>query len=114
MRRAAQVGAALAARSAPEWSERLLGLLADRPLAVESPAPGLTALTNRMIGYLGRYGPRNPVDGALEDLAADGEADLRQLARGADRGRDELGALGRAERLAAAARRPRACGVQRR
>ena len=52
MRRAAQVGAALAARSAPEWSERLLAMLADRPLAVESPAPGLTALTNRMIGYL--------------------------------------------------------------
>src|SRR4051794_2980771 len=52
VRRAAQVGAALAARAAPEWSERLLALLADRPLAVESPAPGLTALTNRMIGYL--------------------------------------------------------------
>ena len=52
VRRAAQVGAALAARAAPEWSERLLGLLADRPLAVENPAPGLTALTNRMIGYL--------------------------------------------------------------
>jgi serine/threonine protein kinase len=32
--------------------ERLIGLLADRPLAVESPTPGLTALTNRMIGYL--------------------------------------------------------------
>jgi DICT domain-containing protein len=52
VRRAAQVGAAIAARSAPEWSERLLALLADRPLAVESPTPGLTALTNRMIGYL--------------------------------------------------------------
>ena len=52
VRRAAQVGAAIAARRAPEWSERLLALLADRPLAVESPAPGLTALTNRMIGYL--------------------------------------------------------------
>jgi len=52
VRRAAQVGAAIAARSAPEWSERLLSILADRPLAVESPAPGLTALTNRMIGYL--------------------------------------------------------------
>ena len=52
MRRAAQVGAALAARSAPAWSERLLAMLADRPLAVEAPAPGLTALTNRMIGYL--------------------------------------------------------------
>ena len=52
VRRAAQVGAALAARTAPAWSERLLGLLADRPLAVEQPAPGLTALTNRMISYL--------------------------------------------------------------
>ena len=52
VRRAAQVGAAIAARSAPEWSERLLAILADRPLAVEAPAPGLTALTNRMIGYL--------------------------------------------------------------
>jgi DICT domain-containing protein len=52
VRRAAQVGAALAARTAPAWSERLLSMLADRPLAVESPAPGLTALTNRMLGYL--------------------------------------------------------------
>jgi MerR family transcriptional regulator, light-induced transcriptional regulator len=52
VRRAAQVGATIAARHAPEWSERLLSILADRPLAVEAPAPGLTALTNRMIGYL--------------------------------------------------------------
>jgi DICT domain-containing protein len=52
VRRAVQVGATLAARTAPEWSERVLALLADRPLAVETPAPGLTALTNRMIGYL--------------------------------------------------------------
>jgi DICT domain-containing protein len=58
VRRAAQVGAAIAARSAPEWSERLLGMLADRPLAVESPAPGLTALTNRMIGYLDEQRPK--------------------------------------------------------
>ncbi len=56
VRRAAQVGAALAASSAPEWSERLLSILADRPLAVESPAPGLTALTNRMLGYLDATG----------------------------------------------------------
>jgi hypothetical protein len=56
VRRAAQVGAAIAARSAPEWSERLLSILADRPLAVEAPAPGLTALTNRMIGYLDKAG----------------------------------------------------------
>src|SRR4051812_32874391 len=52
VRRPAQVGAALASRAAPDWSERLRGLLDDRPLAVEIPAPGLTALTNRMIGYL--------------------------------------------------------------
>ena len=52
VRRAAQVGAALAARSAPDWSERLLAMLADRPLAVESPTPGLTALTNRMLAYI--------------------------------------------------------------
>jgi MerR family transcriptional regulator, light-induced transcriptional regulator len=52
VRRAAQVGASLAAREAPDWSERLLERLADRPLAVESPAPGLTALTNRMLTYL--------------------------------------------------------------
>jgi DICT domain-containing protein len=52
VRRAAQVGAALAARAAPEVGGRVQELLADRPLAVESPAPGLTALTNRMLGYL--------------------------------------------------------------
>ena len=52
VRRAAQVGASLAARQAPEWSERLLGMLADRPLAVEVPTPGLTAVTNRMLGFL--------------------------------------------------------------
>ena len=100
VRRAAQVGATLAARHAPEWSERLIGLLADRPLAVESPTPGLTALTNRMIGYLdAQLRPGNPADRPLEDLTADGQADLRQLARGQDGGGDELRALGRAERL---------------
>jgi hypothetical protein len=56
VRRAAQVGAALAASSAPEWSERLLSILADRPLAVESPTSGLTALTNRMLTYLDATG----------------------------------------------------------
>lgn len=56
VRRAAQVGATLAAREAPEWSERLLELLADRPLAVENPTPGLTALTNRTIAYLDALG----------------------------------------------------------
>jgi len=52
VRRAAQVGAALAGAHAPAWSERLQAMLADRPLAVESPVAGLTALTNRMIHYL--------------------------------------------------------------
>jgi DICT domain-containing protein len=52
VRRAAQVGAALAGASAPAWSERLLEMLEDRPLSVEAPVPGLTALTNRMIRYL--------------------------------------------------------------
>ncbi|MDA0184552.1 MerR family transcriptional regulator [Solirubrobacter phytolaccae] len=52
VRRAAQVGATLAARQAPEWSEHVIGLLADRPLAVEVPTPGLTAVTNRMLGFL--------------------------------------------------------------
>jgi DICT domain-containing protein len=52
VRRAAQVGAALAGRLAPEAGERAQALLSDRPLAVEQPAPALTALTNRMISYL--------------------------------------------------------------
>ena len=39
-------------------------MLADRPLAVEAPAPGLTALTNRMIGYLDTASRRS-VGGAL-------------------------------------------------
>jgi DICT domain-containing protein len=52
VRRAALVGAALAARSAPEVGERMEQILRDRPLAYESPSPGLTALTNRILGYL--------------------------------------------------------------
>ena len=51
-RRAAQVGARLAARADPETGERLQSLLADRPLALEEPAPALTALTNRIVAYL--------------------------------------------------------------
>ncbi|HVP01087.1 MAG TPA: DICT sensory domain-containing protein [Solirubrobacteraceae bacterium] len=51
-RRAAQVGARLAARRDPAYGERLEVLLADRPPALEEPAPALTALTNRMIAYL--------------------------------------------------------------
>jgi DICT domain-containing protein len=52
VRRAALVGAALARRSAPEVGERMERLLEDRPLALESPAPALTALTNRIVSYL--------------------------------------------------------------
>lgn len=51
-RRAAQVAARLAGRADPEIGERLSELLTDRPLALEEPAPALTALTNRMIAYL--------------------------------------------------------------
>lgn len=51
-RRAAQVAARLAGRADPAYGERLSELLTDRPLALEEPAPALTALTNRMIGYL--------------------------------------------------------------
>ena len=51
-RRAAHVAARLAARVCPECGDELGQLLADRPLAVENPAPALTALTNRVIAYL--------------------------------------------------------------
>ncbi|QEC47669.1 MerR family transcriptional regulator [Baekduia soli] len=53
-RRATEVSARLAARADPELGERLQELLADRPLALESPAPALTALTTRMVAYLER------------------------------------------------------------
>ena len=36
----------------PRSGERIEGLLAERPLAMEQPAPGLTAVTNRIVGYL--------------------------------------------------------------
>jgi DICT domain-containing protein len=52
VRQAAQVAAALTVRLAPEAGERVLARLADRPLAVEQPAPGLTALSNRIVAYL--------------------------------------------------------------
>ena len=51
-RRAAQVAARLAGRADAAFGERLQELLTDRPLALEEPAPALTALTNRMIAYL--------------------------------------------------------------
>jgi DICT domain-containing protein len=52
VRRAALVGAALARRSAPELGAEMEQLLEARPLAVEAPAPALTALTNRIVSYL--------------------------------------------------------------
>ncbi len=51
-RRAAQVAARLAARADRASGERLEALLAERPLALEEPAPALTALTNRIVAYL--------------------------------------------------------------
>jgi DICT domain-containing protein len=54
VRRASVAGCSLAARECPEVAERIERLLADRPLAAEAPAAGLTALTNRMVAYLER------------------------------------------------------------
>jgi DICT domain-containing protein len=51
-RRAAQVAARLAGRADPAFGERLEELLSERPLALEEPAPALTALTNRMVAYM--------------------------------------------------------------
>nr|HMS63123.1 DICT sensory domain-containing protein [Solirubrobacteraceae bacterium] len=51
-RRAAVVGARLAARVDSDYGQGLEQLLADRPMALEEPAPALTALTNRVISYL--------------------------------------------------------------
>ena len=52
VRRAALVGATLASRAGADAGARLEELLRDRPLAFEAPAPGLTSLTNRIVGYL--------------------------------------------------------------
>ena len=52
VRRAALVGAALAARAGADVGEQLEATLRDRPLAFEAPAPALTSLTNRIVGYL--------------------------------------------------------------
>ena len=52
VRRAAQVGASLLRRSDDALGARLEALLADRPLAMEQPAPALTSVTNRIVGYL--------------------------------------------------------------
>jgi len=54
VRRAALVGCAVAGQADAGLGERLEALLRERPLAVESPAPALTALCNRMIGYMER------------------------------------------------------------
>ncbi|HET6506613.1 MAG TPA: DICT sensory domain-containing protein [Baekduia sp.] len=51
-RRAAQVAARLAGRADPAFGDRLGELLTDRPLALDEPAPALSALTNRIIAYL--------------------------------------------------------------
>ena len=52
VRRAGQVAAKLVGQVDEAYGAHLEALLADRPLAVEQPAPALTALTNRAIGYL--------------------------------------------------------------
>lgn len=52
VRRAATVAAQLVRRADEAYGDRCLELLADRPLAIASPAPGLTALANRVVAYL--------------------------------------------------------------
>jgi MerR family transcriptional regulator, light-induced transcriptional regulator len=52
VRRAALVGATLAARAGAAEGERLEAALRDRPLAFVAPVPALTSLTNRIVGYL--------------------------------------------------------------
>jgi DICT domain-containing protein len=56
VRQGIQVGATLASRTSPELGGRMEALLVDRPLAVEAPTAGLTALTNRIVGYLDAAG----------------------------------------------------------
>ena len=52
VRRAAEVGVALARRADDALGERVEQLLSERPLAMEHPAPSLTSVTNRIVGYL--------------------------------------------------------------
>jgi DICT domain-containing protein len=52
VRQGIQVGAVLAGRVSPALGGRIEGLLVDRPLAVDAPTSGLTALTNRIVGYM--------------------------------------------------------------
>lgn len=51
-RRAALVAAHLAGRGDAALGEELDRVLRDRPMAVEEPAPALTALTNRALAYV--------------------------------------------------------------
>jgi DICT domain-containing protein len=52
VRRAVQVGATLARRADAALGDRMDALLAERPLALEQPAPALTGVTNRIVAYL--------------------------------------------------------------
>ena len=52
VRRASHVAATLAGRADSALGDRMDALLDERPLAMEQPAPGLTAVTNRIVGYL--------------------------------------------------------------
>jgi hypothetical protein len=52
VRRVAEAAGTLARRADAGLGDRVERLLDERPLAMEQPAPGLTAVTNRMIGYL--------------------------------------------------------------
>lgn len=53
-RQASGIAARLASRADAALGARLEALLADRPLALDRPAPALTALTNRMVAYVER------------------------------------------------------------
>ena len=46
------MAAALARRADAALGDRMDALLDERPLALEQPAPALTAVTNRIVGYL--------------------------------------------------------------
>lgn len=52
VRRAALTACGLVRRCDPALAGAYEELLAERPLALEAPAPGLTALTNRMLAYM--------------------------------------------------------------
>jgi MerR family transcriptional regulator, light-induced transcriptional regulator len=51
-RRASRAAARMAGAADGDLGERLDALLADRPLALDQPAPALTALANRVVAYL--------------------------------------------------------------